>query len=109
MEFIQKNRKYSMLGDKLKSTDLSTKPTLRLEETDNNTRTLKTGQSIVFSDWILFKMQIEEAGLNQGKNIIFDMSEVITVDNRVLDKLIKMKSEFVRKGLYLNINVTKIS
>lgn len=52
------------------------KPHLRFEETDDDTRTIIASKSIIFSNWIPFKKQIELNGLVQAKNIIVDLSTI---------------------------------
>ena len=96
-----------MHGNKQEPTGILIEPSLRFEETNGDTRTIRTSQSVESSNWISFKKHIERFGLEQGKNIIFDLSETTMVDHSVLNNLQEMKSEFARKGLSLKITVKK--
>ena len=59
-----------MNDNKIKSTGSVVKHSLRFEETSDDTRTIIPNQSIVFSNWFLFKKQIEQIGPENGKNVI---------------------------------------
>lgn len=96
-----------MLDEKTKSRDSLINPSLRFEEISDDTYSIIPSQPVIFSNWLLFKKQIEQLGLDQGKNVLLDLSETTTVDHSVLNKLLEMKREFTRKGLYLKITVTK--
>ncbi len=82
------------------------KPSIRIEDTDDDTCTIIARQSIVFSNWIPFKRKVEQLGLEQGKNIIVDLSETIMVDHSVMEKLHEMKTEFEQHNLCLQITGT---
>jgi hypothetical protein len=96
-----------MNNNKPKSTGSETKHSLRFEETSDDTRTIIPNQSIIFSNWYLFRKQIEQIGPENGKNVILNLSETVSVEHKVLNKLREMQSEFTRKGLYLKLTLTK--
>jgi MFS superfamily sulfate permease-like transporter len=78
------------------------KPHLRFDETDD-TCTIIASKSIIFSNWIPFKKQIVLNGLDQGKNIIVDLSGTNVVDHSVMDNLHEMGEMFRQRNLNLKV------
>ncbi len=79
------------------------RPYLDIERRDDDTYTVITRYSAVFSNWIPFKRQLEQLGLIQKKNIILDMSDTRLVDHSVMEKLHVLESEFEENNLKLEI------
>lgn len=80
------------------------KPFLDVEELDQDTILIRTGGSAVFSNWIPFKRQLENAGLVQKKNVVVDLSDTKYVDHSVMEKLHEMQRDFEQDGLTLTIS-----
>jgi MFS superfamily sulfate permease-like transporter len=59
--------------------------------------------SAVFSNWILFRREIIEAGLVHRKNVIVDLSEVKLVDHTVMEKLHELEREFEAEKMSLKV------
>lgn len=95
-----------MHDNKTKSTGSPIKPSLQFEETSDDTLTIIPSQSIVSSNWIPLKKQIEQHGLDQCKNVILDLSGTTTVDHSVLNNLQEMKNKFTKNGFFLKITLT---
>jgi MFS superfamily sulfate permease-like transporter len=79
------------------------KPYLEVEHRDDHTCVIVARQSAVFSNWIPFKRQIEQLGLNQRNNVIVDLSDTHLVDHSVMEKLKELQQDFVKEGLRLDI------
>lgn len=78
-------------------------PNIELELRDENTTVLKVRRSAVFTNWIPFKRQIENAGLLAKHNLIVDLSEVDLVDHTVMEKLHELERDFELNGLTLQV------
>lgn len=79
------------------------KPLLDAEETDEHTVTIRARKSAVFSSWILFRRQLEQFGIRQGRNVVVDLSETRLVDHTVMEKLHELQREFARFHLTLDV------
>jgi MFS superfamily sulfate permease-like transporter len=79
------------------------KPYLNIEPRGKHTFAVLVSHSAVFSNWIMFKRQIEDVGLKQGNNIILDMSDTRLVDHTVMEKLHELEREFTEQQLKLEI------
>ena len=79
------------------------KPYLDVELCDDNTYRVEVRHSAVFSNWILFKRQIERLGFDEGKHVVLDLSGTRLVDHTVMEKLRDLEQDFSRKGLTLKV------
>ena len=79
------------------------KPYLDIVEEGSDTYRINASHSAVFSNWILFRRQIVQAGLVHRRNVIVDLSETRLVDHTVMEKLHEMEREFEREGLRLDV------
>jgi MFS superfamily sulfate permease-like transporter len=79
------------------------KPCLDIVEEGEDTYRINASHSAVFSNWILFRRQIVQAGLVHRKNVIVDLSETRLVDHTVMEKLHEMERDFEREGLRLDV------
>jgi MFS superfamily sulfate permease-like transporter len=79
------------------------KPYLKIEPDSPTSYLITARESAVFSNWIPFKRQIEEAGIMQGKNVTVDLSGTRLVDHSVMEKLNEMQQDFAREGLKLKV------
>ena len=79
------------------------KPFLTIEQPDDKTCVIHASKSAVFSNWILFRGQIYQYGLLQGKNVIVDFSDANLVDHSTMEKLSELREDFESKGLTLEI------
>jgi MFS superfamily sulfate permease-like transporter len=79
------------------------KPYLDVVEEGSDTYRINASHSAVFSNWILFRRQIVQAGLVHRRNVIVDLSETRLVDHTVMEKLHEMERDFEREGLRLDV------
>ncbi|WP_240928085.1 SulP family inorganic anion transporter [Thalassoroseus pseudoceratinae] len=79
------------------------RPYIEIQEVDDHTSLILARESAVFSNWIPFKRQIEDIGLIQRRNLIFDISNTRLVDHSVMEKLEGMKSDFEQEGLSFEV------
>jgi MFS superfamily sulfate permease-like transporter len=79
------------------------KPYLVVDISSPDTYTIEVKQSAIFSNWILFKRQIESLGLREKKNLVIDMSDTLLVDHTVMEKLHEMQRDFEAKDLKLSV------
>lgn len=79
------------------------KPFLTVEQPDDKTSVIHASKSAVFSNWILFRSQIYQYGLLQGRNVIVDFSDANLVDFSTMEKLSELRGDFEVKGLTLEI------
>lgn len=76
---------------------------LEVEDVDENTSLIRASQSAIFSNWFLFKRQIEQLGRGQHRNVIVDLSGTTLVDHSVMEKLHELEADFAQDGLKLEV------
>lgn len=59
--------------------------------------------SAVFSNWLSFKRQLEQIGLQEKNNITVDLSGTNLVDHSVMEKLHEMEDDFRQAGLHFEV------
>jgi len=59
--------------------------------------------SAVFTNWLSFKRQIEQIGLQEKNNVTIDLSGTKLVDHSVMEKLHEMESDFHQAGLRFEV------
>jgi MFS superfamily sulfate permease-like transporter len=74
-----------------------------IEEVDATTSLIVAHQAVVFSNWIPFRRQIEQVGLNQNRNLIVDFSDTKLVDHSVMEKLDEIARDFEQAGLTFEV------
>ncbi|MCX7423282.1 MAG: SulP family inorganic anion transporter [Planctomycetia bacterium] len=79
------------------------KPYLNVEQEGDNTYRVRAHGSAVFSNWIPFRRQLVEIGLEQKNNLIIDLSDTKLVDSSVMEKLHEMQRDFEQEGLTLTV------
>lgn len=79
------------------------KPTIEIVQRDGNTYVIEARHAAVFSNWILFKRQLENLGLVQRNNLVLDLSSTKLVDHSVMEKLHELQGDFAKEGLKLEI------
>ncbi|HEY6563944.1 MAG TPA: SulP family inorganic anion transporter, partial [Pirellulaceae bacterium] len=79
------------------------KPYLEIERLGDQSVIINARGSAVFSNWLPFKRQIEQLGLEQGNNITINMEGTQFVDHTVMEKLHEMESDFERAHLKLEV------
>ncbi len=79
------------------------KPFVEIVEEDEHTWCIAASHSAVFSNWLLFRKEIINAGLIHGKNVVVDLSETRLVDHSVMSKLHELGRDFERQGLRLEV------
>src|SRR5690606_7493718 len=80
------------------------KPYLEVEPQGNDTVLITARGSAVFTNWLSFKREIEQIGLQEQNNVIIDLSGTKLVDHSVMEKLHEMEGDFQQAGL--NFEVT---
>ena len=79
------------------------KPFLKVTTIDDRTVQIDAGGSAVFSNWIPFRRQIVQLGLEQGNNVIVNLAGARVVDATVMEKLEGLGHDFEQAGLALEI------
>ncbi len=79
------------------------KPYLDVVDIDDQTSLISAKGSAVFSNWIPFRRQIEQIGLEQKRNLVIDLSNTKLVDHSVMEKLDEMQSLFEKEGLAFEV------
>lgn len=79
------------------------KPDVEIQELNQQTNLIVARESAVFSNWIPLRRQIAEAGLEQKKNVVLDLSRTRLVDHSVMVKLEAMQREFAQEGLTMQL------
>jgi MFS superfamily sulfate permease-like transporter len=79
------------------------KPYLEVIPENDQTYRINASHSAVFSNWIMFRRQIVDAGLMHHKNIVVDLSNTRLVDHTVMEKLHELERDFQREGLKLEV------
>jgi len=74
-----------------------------VEDIDEKTSIVRASQSAVFSNWFLFKRQIEQLGRVQNRHVIVDLTHTTLVDHSVMEKLHELEDDFAKDGLKLEI------
>jgi MFS superfamily sulfate permease-like transporter len=78
-------------------------PYLHIEQRGDGTAVIYAKDSAVFSNWIPFKHQIEQIGINQRNNLTIDLTETKLVDHSVMEKLHALEEDFRSEGLSLEL------
>lgn len=79
------------------------KPYLDVTIRDDNIAYVQAHKSAVFSNWILFRSKLVNAGINERRNVILDMSDTKLVDHSVMEKLHELESDFSDANLELKV------
>jgi MFS superfamily sulfate permease-like transporter len=77
------------------------KPSIVVNERDDESYEVSVHQSAVFSNWILFKRQLD--GLRTAKTIVLDLSDTRLVDHTVMEKLHNLEEDYRAIGCELLI------
>ena len=78
-------------------------PYLEIEELGENTVLITARGSAVFSNFIPFRRQIEQLGLEGRSNVIVDLSATKLVDHSVMEKLHELQMDFEQNQLTLEV------
>ncbi len=70
---------------------------------DDSTVRIEVQNVAVFSNWLQFRRQIVREGLEQGKNVVIDLSNAKLVDHSVMTKLQELARDFHQAGLKLKL------
>jgi MFS superfamily sulfate permease-like transporter len=79
------------------------RPYLDVESIDETTTLVRAHRSATFSNWIPVRRTLENEGLVNRQNVVFDLSETKFVDHSVMEKLHAMQHDFEDEGLRLEI------
>jgi MFS superfamily sulfate permease-like transporter len=79
------------------------RPYLEISEQGERHVVISAQKSAVFSNFIPFRRQIEQIGLEGKNNITIDLSQTQLVDHTVMEQLHELESLFERQGLTLRV------
>jgi MFS superfamily sulfate permease-like transporter len=79
------------------------KPFLEVVVVDDHTVQVHARGSAVFSNWIPFRRQLRQVGLEQRHNIIVNLEGTRLVDHSVMEGLHALQAEFERAGLTFDV------
>ncbi len=79
------------------------KPFLEVTVLDDSTVQIDARGSAVFSNWIPFRRQICQLGLEQQHNILINLEGTRLVDHSVMEGLHELQADFERAGLSLEV------
>lgn len=79
------------------------KPYLEIEPQGKDTVLITARGSAVFTNWLSFKREIEQIGLQEKNNVIIDLSGTKLVDHSVMEKLHEMEGDFQQAGLLFEV------
>ncbi len=79
------------------------RPYLDVESIDDATTLVRAHKSAIFSNWIPVRRTLENEGLVNRQNVVFDLSETKFVDHSVMEKLHALQHDFEEEGLKLEI------
>ncbi|MCU0709373.1 MAG: SulP family inorganic anion transporter [Pirellula sp.] len=79
------------------------KPYLEIIEEEGNRVVISARGSAVFSNFIPFRRQIEQLGLEGNNDVVVDFSQTSLVDHSVMEQMHELEDEFERAGRTLEI------
>jgi MFS superfamily sulfate permease-like transporter len=79
------------------------KPFLEVSTRDDSTVQIDARGSAVFTNWIPFRKQIVQLGLEQGNNVVVNLEGTRLVDHSAMEGLHQLQEEFSRAGLSLEV------
>jgi MFS superfamily sulfate permease-like transporter len=79
------------------------KPFLEVSTLDESTVQIDARGSAVFTNWIPFRRQIVQLGLEQGTSVVVNLEGTRLVDHSVMEGLHELQQEFEQAGLVLDI------
>ena len=79
------------------------KPYLEVTEQGPNSVVINARGSAVFSNFIPFRRQIEQLGLEGNNDVVVDFSQASLVDHSVMEKMHELEDEFHRAGRKLEV------
>jgi MFS superfamily sulfate permease-like transporter len=79
------------------------KPFLEVKVLDDSTVQVDARGSAVFSNWIPFRRQLCQLGLEQQNNVIVNLEGTKLVDHSVMEGLHELHADFERAGLTLEV------
>jgi MFS superfamily sulfate permease-like transporter len=79
------------------------KPFLEVTVLDDSNVQVDARGSAVFSNWLPFRRQLRQLGLEQRNNIVVNLEGTRLVDHSVMEGLHELQAEFEREGLCLDV------
>jgi MFS superfamily sulfate permease-like transporter len=79
------------------------RPYVAVVQQDEKTARLVVSHSAVFSNWLMIRPRIVDAGLVKWKNVVVDLSSTCYVDHTVMEKLHELEQDFRHEGLHLQV------
>jgi|LakMenEpi03Aug12_release.lakeMendotaPanAssembly.Ray.scaffolds.fasta_scaffold57892_2 MFS superfamily sulfate permease-like transporter len=79
------------------------KPFLEVSTLNESTVQVDARGSAVFTNWLPFRRQLRQLGIDGGNNVVLNMEGTSIVDHSVMEGLHGLQEEFTRAGLTLDI------
>ncbi|MFM8495001.1 MAG: SulP family inorganic anion transporter [Planctomycetia bacterium] len=79
------------------------KPFLEVTTVDESTVQVDARGSAVFTNWLPFRRQLRQVGIEGGQNIVLNLEGAKLVDHSVMEGLHELQDEFARAGLALDV------
>lgn len=76
---------------------------VEIEDRDAKTSVVRASHSAIFSNWFLFKRQIERLGRELHRDVVVDLSGTTLVDHSFMEKLHELEGDFADDGLKLEV------
>lgn len=79
------------------------KPFLEIKPIDDGTVQVDARGSAVFTNWVPFRRQLRQVGIEGGHNIILNLEGTKLVDHSVMEGLHELQEDFMQAGLSLDV------
>jgi len=79
------------------------KPFLEISTLDESTVQVDARGSAVFTNWLPFRRQLRQVGIQNGHNIVLNLEGTKLVDHSVMEGLHELQEEFTQAGLSLDV------
>ncbi len=79
------------------------KPFLEIVVLDDVTIRIDARGSAVFTNWLSFRRQIRQVGIEGGNSVVLNLEGTKLVDHSVMQGLVELQDEFDRAGLTLDV------
>ena len=79
------------------------KPFLKVTALDDRTVQIDAAGSAVFSNWLPFRRQLVQLGVEQGNDVVLNLAGTRLVDSSVMEALAELRHDFARAGRRLEV------
>lgn len=74
-----------------------------IDRIDEDDLRVAVRKSLVFSNWLSVKGQLQRIGIQEGNNVTLDVSQAKLIDHTVMEKLHELETEFSASNLTLRV------